>query len=195
MLFLKQPCILPFLFHKSATTCHSDSNKVSNSKLKPDLRNCFKPEVIESTSPPQQPHKWGTFLDTLFVHSEAQKSVIYVFSWLQNFIPSNPNCQGVDGIVAAYYNCVSNCTLFGKYPARSVNIPFGLASRNILSFSRGQLKLNFVLLLRYYTSFIFRWPWETKFKSELIFRISGPTNFAPVINNTARYVLFCYQMT
>eukprot|EP00112_Aurelia_sp_Birch-Aquarium-sp1_P009496 Seg2080.8 transcript_id=Seg2080.8/GoldUCD/mRNA.D3Y31 product=Copine-8 protein_id=Seg2080.8/GoldUCD/D3Y31 len=30
-----------------------------------------------------------------------------------NFIPSNPNCQGVDGIVAAYYNCVNNCTLFG----------------------------------------------------------------------------------
>ena len=35
MLLLKQPLILPFLYHKSATTGQIDSYKVSNSKLKP----------------------------------------------------------------------------------------------------------------------------------------------------------------
>ena len=53
MLFLKQPLILPFLCHKSATTCQIDSYKVSNSKLKPDLCNCEENEIIESTNPPQ----------------------------------------------------------------------------------------------------------------------------------------------
>ena len=50
MLSLKQPLILPFLRHKSATTCQIDSNKVSNSKLKLDL---CKSEIIESTAPPK----------------------------------------------------------------------------------------------------------------------------------------------
>ena len=59
MLFLKQPLILPFLCHKSATTCQIDSYKVSNSKLKPDLCNCVKAEMIEFTAPPKQPHKQG----------------------------------------------------------------------------------------------------------------------------------------
>ena len=53
MLFLKQPLILPFLGHKSATTCQIDSSKVSNSKLKPAPSNYVKTEMIESTSPPQ----------------------------------------------------------------------------------------------------------------------------------------------
>ena len=53
MLFLKQPLILPFLCHKSATTCQIDSNKVSNSKLKLDLCNCVKIEIIEPTAPTQ----------------------------------------------------------------------------------------------------------------------------------------------
>ena len=56
MPFLKQPLILPFLGHKSATTCPIDSNKVSNSKLNLDLCNCVKTEIIESAVPPQQPH-------------------------------------------------------------------------------------------------------------------------------------------
>ena len=60
MLFLMQPLILPFLCHKSATTCQIDSNKVSNSKLKPNLSKCVNSVVIESTAPPQQPHKRGT---------------------------------------------------------------------------------------------------------------------------------------
>ena len=60
MPFLKQPLILPFLCHKSATTCPIDSFKVSNSKLNPDLCNCVKTEMIESIAPPQQPHKRGT---------------------------------------------------------------------------------------------------------------------------------------
>ena len=60
MLFLKQPRILPFLCHKSATTCQIDSYKVSNSKLKPDLCNCVNTVKIESMAPPQQPHKLGT---------------------------------------------------------------------------------------------------------------------------------------
>ena len=66
MLFLKQPLILPFLCHKSATTCQIDSNKVSSSKLESDLCYCFKTGIIESTTPPQQSHKRGTiFWDTL----------------------------------------------------------------------------------------------------------------------------------
>ena len=60
MLFLKQPLISPFLCHKSASTCQIDSNKVSNSMLKPDLCNCIKTEMIESIAPLQQPNKRGT---------------------------------------------------------------------------------------------------------------------------------------
>ena len=60
MLFLKQRLILHFLCHKSAATCQTDSNKVSNSKLKLDLRNCVKIEIINNKAPPQQPHKRGT---------------------------------------------------------------------------------------------------------------------------------------
>ena len=53
MLFLKQPPILPFLCHKSATTCQIDLYKVSNSKLKPDLCICIKTGIIEYTAPSQ----------------------------------------------------------------------------------------------------------------------------------------------
>ena len=63
MLFLKhlkQPLILPFFNHKSATTRQIDSHKVSNFKLKPDLCNCSKIEMIEYMAPPQQQHKQGT---------------------------------------------------------------------------------------------------------------------------------------
>ena len=52
MLFWKQPVILPFLCHKSATTGQVDSNRVANSKLIPDLCNCVKTEIIESTTSP-----------------------------------------------------------------------------------------------------------------------------------------------
>ena len=56
MLFLKQPLILPFLCHKSVTTCQIDSCEVSNSQLK--LHLCIeviesKTEMIESISPSQ----------------------------------------------------------------------------------------------------------------------------------------------
>ena len=55
MPFLKQPLImLPFLCHKSATTCQIDSYKASNSKLKPNLCNCLKTVMIGSIAPPQQ---------------------------------------------------------------------------------------------------------------------------------------------
>ena len=50
MLFLKQPLNLPFLYHKSATTYDIDSNKVSNSNLKPDLCNCLKTKIIKRTA-------------------------------------------------------------------------------------------------------------------------------------------------
>ena len=53
MLFLKQPQILPFLCHKSATTCQIDPKKVSNSKLKLDLCICQETEMIESKAAPQ----------------------------------------------------------------------------------------------------------------------------------------------
>ena len=59
MLVLKQSLILPFLSHKSATICQIDSNKVSNSNLKPNQCKCPKSEMIESTAPPQQPCKRG----------------------------------------------------------------------------------------------------------------------------------------
>ena len=53
----KATTYVAFLYHKSATTCQTDSSKVSNSKLKPELCNCLKTETIESTAPPQQPNK------------------------------------------------------------------------------------------------------------------------------------------
>ena len=56
--------MLPFLYHKSATTCQNDSNKVSNSKLKSDLCNCVAIEIIEPTASPQQQHKRGTIFGT-----------------------------------------------------------------------------------------------------------------------------------
>ena len=62
MLFLKQLLILPFLCHKSATTCQIDSNKISNSKLKPDLCSRVKTEMIKSTPPPKLPLKQGTII-------------------------------------------------------------------------------------------------------------------------------------
>ena len=37
---LKQPLILHFLSHKSATTRQIDLNEISDSKLKPDQCNC-----------------------------------------------------------------------------------------------------------------------------------------------------------
>ena len=52
MLFLKQPLILPFLFNKSATKLQIDTYNVSNSKSKPDLCNCIKTEITETTAPP-----------------------------------------------------------------------------------------------------------------------------------------------
>ena len=46
MLFLEQPLILPFLYHKSVTMCQIDSYKVANSKLKLDLCSSVKTEII-----------------------------------------------------------------------------------------------------------------------------------------------------
>ena len=37
MCCLRQLLTLPLLYRKSATICQMDSNKISNSKLKPDL--------------------------------------------------------------------------------------------------------------------------------------------------------------
>ena len=56
---------LSFVCHKSATTLQIDSYKVLNSKLRTDLCNCVKTEVIKSTAAPQQPNKRGTiFFET-----------------------------------------------------------------------------------------------------------------------------------
>ena len=52
MPFLKRPLILPFLYHKTAPTSQIDSNKVSNSKLKLDLYNLSKIDIIRSAAPP-----------------------------------------------------------------------------------------------------------------------------------------------
>ena len=64
MLVLKQPLILPFLCHKSATTCQIDPNKVSNSKLKPELCKYVKTEMIDSRAPPQQQQTGYNFVWT-----------------------------------------------------------------------------------------------------------------------------------
>ena len=53
MLFLKQPLILTILCHKSAVPCQIDSNKVFSCKLKLNLGNYVKTEIIESAAPPQ----------------------------------------------------------------------------------------------------------------------------------------------
>ena len=67
VLFLKQPPFLPFLCHKSATTCQIESYRVSKSKLRPKLSNCVKTEMIESTVPTQQLQKQAQlFWDTLY---------------------------------------------------------------------------------------------------------------------------------
>ena len=50
MLFLKQPLICLFLCHESATTRQMNPYKASNSKLKPDLCNSVKTEMIEYTA-------------------------------------------------------------------------------------------------------------------------------------------------
>ena len=67
MLFLKQPLILHFLCHKSATTCQIDSNKVSNSKLRPDLCDLVKIEKTGLLAPPHQLQKRGTNLLRLVI--------------------------------------------------------------------------------------------------------------------------------
>ena len=67
MLFVKKPLILPFLCHKSATTCQIDSYKVSNSKLKPEQCRFLKDKMTESTAPPQQPHKRNTIFGTPYI--------------------------------------------------------------------------------------------------------------------------------
>ena len=67
MLFLKQPVISPFLYHKSATTCQIASYKVANSKLKPDLCNCVKTDIIASTGPPQQRKNGVQFFGTAYI--------------------------------------------------------------------------------------------------------------------------------
>ena len=81
MPFLKKTLILLFLRYKSATICQTDSNKVSNSKLKLDLCNCVETEIIESTAPPRQPHKGGT---NFLGHPVVETRIIY-FSLLTGY--------------------------------------------------------------------------------------------------------------
>ena len=65
MLYLRQPLILPFLYHKSATNGQIYLIKVSNAKLKPDLCSCMKTKTNEATALPQQPCK----RDTIFLYT------------------------------------------------------------------------------------------------------------------------------
>ena len=62
MLFLKQPLILPFSSINQQPLVRLTQNKVSNSKMKPDLYNCVNIEITEYTAPPQQPYKRGTII-------------------------------------------------------------------------------------------------------------------------------------
>ena len=86
MLFLKQPLILPFPYHKSATTCQFDSNKVSSSKLKSDLCNGVKTEILESTAPPQQLQKRGSiFGHSVEILKPQQKALLFELWSLSSF--------------------------------------------------------------------------------------------------------------
>ena len=77
----REKCVLPFLCHKSATTCQIDSNMVSNSKLKPDRCNCVTTETIKATSPPQQQCKRDTIsCDLLYLFDKnCLNDVIFKF--------------------------------------------------------------------------------------------------------------------
>ena len=79
MPFLKQPLIFPYLCHKSVTTCQIESYKVSKFKLKLDLCNCVKTEMIEATAPPQQPQKRGTtfFGTSCVVQNEVWNALLH----------------------------------------------------------------------------------------------------------------------
>ena len=88
MLLLKQPLILPFLCHKSATTCQIDSYKISNRKLKRDLCNCVKTDIIVSKAPPQFPYKRSTILSG---HPEKCKSSLAII-WLQESLTCSSVC-------------------------------------------------------------------------------------------------------
>ena len=88
MLFLKKQKISPFLCHRSAASCQIDSNKVSNSELKPNLYSCVKAKIIESTAPPQQPHKRGTtilrhLVDILTIWRRESFSIPYIEFYIQ----------------------------------------------------------------------------------------------------------------
>ena len=61
---MKQSLVFPFFCHISATTRQIESNKVWNSKLKLDLCNCVKTEIIEFIAPPQKPQKGHNFFGT-----------------------------------------------------------------------------------------------------------------------------------
>ena len=60
---MKQPFILPFSSHASATTCQIDSHKVLNSSYKSHAMQLCKIVTIKDVAPPQKPNKQGaTFL-------------------------------------------------------------------------------------------------------------------------------------
>ena len=63
-LYLKKSLFLPFFYHRSATACHIDSNKVSCCKLKPALCCCVIPETTKVRAPPQHPEKQDTCFGT-----------------------------------------------------------------------------------------------------------------------------------
>ena len=97
MPFLRQPFILRFLCRKSAVTCQTDSNKVSNSILKADLCSCVRIETMKATAPPQRSYKWGAnFWDTLLdkgKHLEAAWFPCYHCSWsVTNLNVNRPFC-------------------------------------------------------------------------------------------------------
>ena len=99
---IKATTYLPFLCHKSATTCHIDSYKFSNSKLKSNLCNCVKTNMIEWTAPPQQQHKLGTIFGTPCRMLNTMKILLWrhrnssnVCSWKGEFVwdTANPLCK------------------------------------------------------------------------------------------------------
>ena len=74
MLFSRIPFILPFPYHKSVTTCHIDSYKVSNCKLNPDLCNCANIETIDLLAIQQKSLDRALFL-YIFIHEIRSSGV------------------------------------------------------------------------------------------------------------------------
>ena len=116
LLFSKQPLTLPSLCHKSVTTSQTDSYKVSNSTVKPNLCNCIKSKMTQSTEPPQQPHKQGTILSwTLCSGLQKERSFLWnmqsFLKYAKKFLRQGTLSKMYRGIVEPHFRYC--CSVWG----------------------------------------------------------------------------------